>query len=76
MELIAGHPAEVVATVAEIRHADEIIIGTRGYGRLRGAIGSVAHALLHEAKCPITVIPERALEAAAEGDRVQTGAVS
>ena len=51
-ELISGRPAEVIATVAETRGADEIIVGTRGFGRLRGAFGSVAHALLHEATCP------------------------
>lgn len=61
LELIAGHPAKVIANVAAIRDADEIIIGTRGYGRIRGAIGSVAHALLHEASCPVTVIPAAAL---------------
>lgn len=60
-ELIPGRPAEVIATVAETRDADEIIIGTRGFGRLRGAFGSVAHAVLHEATCPVTVIPDAAL---------------
>ena len=60
-ELIPGRPAEVIANVAETRGADEIIIGTRGFGRLHGVFGSVAHALLHEAKCPVTIIPDAAL---------------
>jgi nucleotide-binding universal stress UspA family protein len=60
-ELIPGAPAEVVATVAEIRGADEIIVGTRGFGRVRAVLGSVAHGLLHAAPCPVTVIPERAV---------------
>jgi nucleotide-binding universal stress UspA family protein len=47
--------------VAEARGADEIIIGTRGFGRVRAVIGSVAHELLHEAARPLTVIPEAAL---------------
>jgi nucleotide-binding universal stress UspA family protein len=62
LELIAGRPAEVIASVARTRAADEIIVGTRGFGRLRGALGSVAHALLHEAECPVTVIPDAGLK--------------
>ena len=61
LELIEGRPADAIATVAKTRDADEIIVGTRGFGRLRGALGSVAHALLHEAPCPVTVIPDAAL---------------
>jgi len=60
-ELIPGDPAEVVAKVAEVRGADEIILGTRGFGPLRAIMGSVAHGLLHLAPCPVTVIPERAV---------------
>jgi nucleotide-binding universal stress UspA family protein len=62
LELIAGRPADVIADVAETRRADEIIVGTRGFGPLRGALGSVAHGLLHQAKCPVTVIPDAALD--------------
>jgi nucleotide-binding universal stress UspA family protein len=63
IELIPGRPADVIAAVAESRNADEIIVGTRGYGPLRGvALGSVAHALLHQAACPVTVIPDAAVE--------------
>ena len=60
-ELIPGTPAEVVANVAEVRHADEIIVGTRGFGPIRAMLGSVAHGLLHIAPCAVTVIPERAV---------------
>jgi len=62
LELIAGRPAEVIANVAETRDADAIFVGTRGFGPFRGMLGSVAHALLHAAKCPVTVIPDAALE--------------
>ncbi len=65
-ELIPGSPAEVLATVAEVRNANEIIVGTRGFGRVRAVVGSVAHELLHVAPCPVTVIPTRAVERRAE----------
>jgi nucleotide-binding universal stress UspA family protein len=66
LELIAGHPAQVIARVADARGAEEIIIGTRGFGRVRAVIGSVAHELLHEAACPVTVIPAAALDRIAD----------
>jgi nucleotide-binding universal stress UspA family protein len=75
-ELIAGRPADVIAVVAETRAADEIIIGTRGFGPVRGLLGSVAHALLHQAQCPVTVIPDAAVDrpdppGGAEAERVE-----
>jgi nucleotide-binding universal stress UspA family protein len=63
-ELIPGPPAQVLATVAETRDAGEIIVGTRGFGRVRAALGSVAHELLHISPCPVTAIPERVVAAA------------
>jgi nucleotide-binding universal stress UspA family protein len=75
LELIAGRPSEVIATVAETRSADEIIVGTRGFGPLRGALGSVAHALLHAATCPVTVIPDAALERLGESEPANRGQV-
>jgi nucleotide-binding universal stress UspA family protein len=67
-ELIGGPAAKAIADVAEARHADEIIIGTRGFGRVRALLGSVAHELIHLAPCPVTVIPER-MAARAERDQ-------
>ena len=61
-ELIGDRPARAIAGVAAAREADEIIIGTRGFGRARALLGSVAHELIHLAECPVTVIPERAVE--------------
>jgi nucleotide-binding universal stress UspA family protein len=61
-ELIGDAPARAIARVASVRDADEIIIGTRGFGRARALLGSVAHELIHLAECPITVIPERVVE--------------
>jgi nucleotide-binding universal stress UspA family protein len=61
-ELIGAPPAKAIADVADVRRADEIILGTRGFGRVRALLGSVAHELIHLAACPVTVIPERMVE--------------
>ena len=61
-EVIGASPARAIADTARARDADEIIVGTRGYGRARALLGSVAHELIHLAECPITVIPERVVD--------------
>ena len=58
-ELLGGHPAASIATVAEARGADEIVVGSRGFSPLRGALGSTSHELLHRAGRPVTVIPPK-----------------
>ena len=62
LEEIGGRPAEALATIADVRQADAIVIGTRGFGRMRALLGSVAHELIHLAECPVTVIPERVVD--------------
>ena len=63
-EVIGDPPARAIAHVAATRDADEIVLGTRGFGRARALLGSVAHEVIHLAECPVTVIPERAVERA------------
>lgn len=58
-ELLAGRPAEVITNVASTRDAEEIVVGSRGFGPLRGALGSVAYRVLHLADRPVVVIPDR-----------------
>jgi nucleotide-binding universal stress UspA family protein len=69
LELVDGSPAEALVNVAEARDADEIAVGSRGFGRVRGALGSVSHDVLHRADRPVVVIPYNAV-------RAQTGARS
>ena len=73
-EVIGDAPARAIAHVAATRDADEIIVGTRGFGRGRALLGSVAHEVIHLAECPVTVIPERAVERAEA--RAKSGAAS
>ena len=61
-ELVGSPPAEAIAQVAETRGADEIVIGSRGLGRLRTALGSVSQDVLHRARVPVVVVPPPAEE--------------
>jgi nucleotide-binding universal stress UspA family protein len=59
--LLEGPPARAIVAAADARDADEIVIGSRGFGAMRGLLGSVSHAVLHEADRPVVVIPADAL---------------
>jgi nucleotide-binding universal stress UspA family protein len=56
-ELLESPAAEAITEVAEARGADEIVIWSRGLGRLRSALGSVSQEVLHRATVPVVVIP-------------------
>jgi nucleotide-binding universal stress UspA family protein len=56
-ELLEGPPAEAIVRVADVRDADAIVIGSRGLGRVRAALGSVSHDVLHLSHRPVVVIP-------------------
>jgi nucleotide-binding universal stress UspA family protein len=58
--LLEGPPARAIVAAADARDADEIVIGSRGFGPVRGVLGSVSHAVLHEADRPVVVIPAEA----------------
>ena len=61
-DLAVGPAAAAIIRAAETHDAAEIVIGSRGVGRMRALLGSVAHDVLHRAHCPVTVIPERMTE--------------
>jgi nucleotide-binding universal stress UspA family protein len=61
--LLEGPPGRAIVAAADARDADEIVVGSRGFGRLRGVLGSVSHAVLHEADRPVVVIPADAVPA-------------
>jgi nucleotide-binding universal stress UspA family protein len=56
-ELIEGPAAESLVRVADVRDADEIVVGSRGLGRARAVLGSVSHDVIHLAHRPVLVIP-------------------
>jgi nucleotide-binding universal stress UspA family protein len=56
-----GDPAEAIAEVARDVEADVIVVGTRGHGRITGALlGSVTQGLMHVAPCPVLAVPSTA----------------
>lgn len=54
--VLEGPPAEVLMRAAAVRDANEIVVGSRGLGRIRGALGSVSQELLREAERPVLVV--------------------
>ena len=55
--LRVGDPAEVIASFAQRTHCREIVMGTRGLGRVRGLwLGSVTTKVIHLAVVPVTLV--------------------
>jgi nucleotide-binding universal stress UspA family protein len=74
-DVAEGPAAAAITRAAEVQEADEIIIGSRGVGRVRALLGSVAHDVIHHAQCPVTVIPERMVDSRTGPRAAEAGAV-
>ena len=56
-ELLEGPEAESILKAAKTSQADLIVMGTRGFGALKGLlIGSVSRKVIHYATCPVMVV--------------------
>lgn len=56
-ELIEGQISDAILEVAKTRHSDLIIMGSRGLGRLAGALlGSNSQKVVSEAPCPVLIV--------------------
>lgn len=52
-----GEPAEAILSAADDRGVDAIVVGTRGFGRLKGLLlGSVSQRLVAAAKVDVLVV--------------------
>ena len=58
-DIVEGPPVDALIRTAQARDAAEIVVGARGLGRFRAALGSVSHALVHEADRPLIIVPSR-----------------
>ena len=56
-DLLEGPAAEAILSVVQVRHADLVVIGSRGMGAIKGMIfGSVATKVSHHADCPVMIV--------------------
>ena len=56
-DLLEGSEAEAILATAENHQADLIVMGTRGYGAVKGLlVGSVSRKIIHLSKCPVMVV--------------------
>jgi nucleotide-binding universal stress UspA family protein len=76
-ELCPGKPEEALARIARQRHADEVLIGSRGLGRWRSLVRrSVSRELLRLADRPVLVVPYRAVDRRRHGSGVSAPGIS
>lgn len=60
LEIVRGEPAEEIVRLANIHHADLIVIGSRGLtGVTRILQGSVSSQVVEEASCSVLVVKPR-----------------
>ena len=71
LQVAEGPPGRTLVELAREAGADEIVVGSRGFGGGRAMLGSVAHALLHETDRPVVILTRRAAERQAR--RAATG---
>lgn len=56
-EMIEGSIAEAILDVASVRKSDLIVMGSRGLGRLAGAmLGSNSQKVVSHAACPVLIV--------------------
>ena len=56
-ESLEGSPAEAILSVTDARSIDLIVMGTRGLGRLKGALqGSQSQKVVSHAPCPVLLV--------------------
>jgi len=54
--VVGGHPQEAITQYANDGEFDCIVMGRRGLGALRGALGSVSFAVLRSVELPVLVV--------------------
>lgn len=56
-EILEGHPAEMISSVAEEKRYDLIVMGARGLSYLQSVlVGSTAEAVLKSSPCPVLIV--------------------
>ena len=69
--VITGDPATVLAKKAE-EGVDLLLMGSRGYGAVKGVLlGSVSAKLIRTATCPLLIVPRGSAVPAGEGEEAE-----
>lgn len=56
-DILEGPAPDAIVQAADVRHADLIVMGTRGMGMLKGLLlGSVSERVIGSAHCPVLVV--------------------
>jgi nucleotide-binding universal stress UspA family protein len=72
--LAHGDPDNEIVRFAEDAHADLIVLGSRGLGRLRRALlGSVSDSVVRHAHCPVLVVRQEPTHESPVGPSTQQG---
>jgi len=67
-----GDPSREILRVAEEAHADLIVVGARGLGRIGGLIlGSVSERVVHAASMPVMVVRDRRVARSVAGSGLE-----
>ena len=62
---LSGEPAKEIARFAQEKGADLIVVGSRGFGAIHGAlVGSVSRGLMMHSRVPVTVVTDRGVREA------------
>jgi len=57
LEIVEGHPAEMILETAHQKQSDMIVLAPRGHNRLRNAIfGSTAAEIVKQSPCPVITL--------------------
>lgn len=57
LKVAIGDPAQEILTYVQKEHIDLVVIGSRGFGTLKGVlIGSVSQKIAHLAPCPVFIV--------------------
>ncbi len=56
VKIVSGRPQEVIVAAVDENEHDCIVMGSRGLGALRGALGSVSYAVLRAVEIPVVIV--------------------
>lgn len=60
LKMLIGDPVQQISHLAKEAEANYIVIGSRGMGLVKGTVlGSVSNGIIHEAKVPVLIIPQK-----------------